>query len=161
MNNYVDVIASATRCQGGSNPNTLGNMETDGFGPCIRRARESAGISQKELADRVGVSRPYMSQIESGKIGLPGAALRRKIADALHIRHIDLLVAAGELASEEVPSAGAVREPFPEGDVRRQIVAVLADILDEHDQQIVLGLATVVQQGGLPAPEYERTEAGE
>ena len=42
---------------------------TADFGRELKRIREAAGVSQKDLADAVGIKSPSLSQIESGKIG--------------------------------------------------------------------------------------------
>lgn len=38
----------------------------DEFGKTVRLRRRSEGLSQQELADKVGISRNYLSQIERG-----------------------------------------------------------------------------------------------
>jgi Predicted transcriptional regulators len=63
-----------------------------------------AGMTQRELAERIGTSPAYLSQIERGGTKLPGADLRRGIARAFGCSHIDVLIAAGELTREEVES---------------------------------------------------------
>jgi len=77
-----------------------------GIGGYVKALREATGAGQGKLADRAGLPRPYMSQLEAGKVGLPGADIRRRLASALGISHLDLLIAAGELLSEEVVDAG-------------------------------------------------------
>lgn len=73
------------------------------LGKYIRARREAMGFpTQTSFAKRAGINSAHLNQIESGKIALPSAAMRRAIAAALDVRHVDLLVAAGELASEEV-----------------------------------------------------------
>jgi transcriptional regulator with XRE-family HTH domain len=42
-------------------------MEPDEFGLFIARHREERGLSQSALAREVGISRPYLTQIETGK----------------------------------------------------------------------------------------------
>ncbi len=37
------------------------------FGSAIRRARKDQGLSQVELAQRAGVGRPWLSELETGK----------------------------------------------------------------------------------------------
>lgn len=81
-------------------------MDVEGIGPFVRRRREELGLSQTRLAELVGTSRGYMSQIEAGRTQLPNPSLRRRLAEALGVRHLDLLIAAGELTSDEVPQAG-------------------------------------------------------
>lgn len=98
-----------------------------GFGAFVRERRERIGLSQTELADRVGIRKGYMSQIESGKIGLPNADLRRRLATALRVRHVDLLIAAGELTRDELPVVG---EPAPGSEADELLASMPEDIRD-------------------------------
>jgi len=52
----------------------------DAIGKAIKRARESAGISQKDLAERVETSATYLSQVENGK-RLPSLKLLMRCAE--------------------------------------------------------------------------------
>lgn len=36
------------------------------IGPAIRQYRKEAGLTQKELADRVGIEQSYLSRLEQG-----------------------------------------------------------------------------------------------
>lgn len=73
------------------------------MGEYIKERRLALSMSQEDLAESAGTSAAYLSQIERGKVALPGADLRRRLARVLGVRHIDLIVAAGELAPDEVP----------------------------------------------------------
>lgn len=73
-----------------------------GLGAFLRRRRAELGLTQEGVSDAAGIGRSHLSQIESGKIGLPNAGIRRKLAAALELRHVDLLIAAGELDEAEV-----------------------------------------------------------
>lgn len=74
----------------------------DGLGGFLRKRRIDLGLTQEAVSDAAGIGRSHLSQIESGKIGLPNAGIRRRLADVLEVRHVDLLVAAGELDDAEV-----------------------------------------------------------
>jgi len=58
---------------------------TDTLGGRIRLARLRYGMSQAELARRIGVSKNTMNLIESGKTSDPAVSRVRAIADTLHI----------------------------------------------------------------------------
>lgn len=45
-------------------------MRRDAVGAAIRRAREAAGMSQDDLAEASGVSRPVIARIELGNSGV-------------------------------------------------------------------------------------------
>ena len=55
----------------------------DGANP-VRVWREYRGLTQQQLADAAGISKPYLSQIESGK-RTGSAAVLRALADALAV----------------------------------------------------------------------------
>ena len=44
------------------------------FGPHIRTARKEAGITQRALAETLGITAPFLLQIEKGKRPLPDLA---------------------------------------------------------------------------------------
>lgn len=70
------------------------------FGDAVRRARETAGLTQADLAGQVGLSRPAIANIELGRQGvLLHAGL--DIAAALSVSLMDLLAAALEAARRE------------------------------------------------------------
>lgn len=72
------------------------------LGDYIVEMRNRLGINQTELSRRSGVERTTVNRIEKGVTKLPSALVRRQIANALGVRHVDLLIAAGELAENEV-----------------------------------------------------------
>ena len=63
----------------------------------IRKARKEKGITQQELAERIGVNRATISKYESGQISIPFAQFM-EIASALEIDSAEWIVAA--MASE-------------------------------------------------------------
>ncbi len=61
-----------------------------GVGVAIREFRQQAGLSQDQLADRMDMSTPYISMLESGK-RYPSIEMLIRIAIALEVRPGDLL----------------------------------------------------------------------
>lgn len=94
----------------------------EGIGAFVKATRTERGMSQTALAEMVGVTRGYLSTLESDKIGLPSADTRRRLAKALGVTHLDLLVAAGEITREEIRAAGA------EGVVERDPSSLVAQL---------------------------------
>lgn len=69
---------------------TVGRMPTFGeIGERIRAAREAEGYSQDDVAKHLGISRPVVTKIETGKKAVNGIELR-KIAEFLEVT-IDFL----------------------------------------------------------------------
>ena len=62
-------------------------------GPVIRRLREARGLTQAELADKVGVSSKAVSKWETAK-GLPDISLLQPLAGALGVSVIGLMSGA-------------------------------------------------------------------
>lgn len=56
----------------------------------VKAWREYRGLTQDALTERVGISKPFLSQIETGKRRF-GAATLRALADALGVAADDLL----------------------------------------------------------------------
>ncbi len=65
-------------------------------GSYIREQRRRAGVSLRGLAERAGVSNPYLSQIERG-LRRPSAKVLQGIAKALRISAVTLYAQAGIL----------------------------------------------------------------
>ena len=66
------------------------------LGAFIRDLRKTARISLRELADRAGVSNPYLSQIERG-LRKPSAEVLAQIAGALRVSTPLMYLRAGLL----------------------------------------------------------------
>lgn len=62
------------------------------FGLALQQARFAAGLSQRQLAERIGVTQRYIWELESGKESL---AITRLI-DALRATGADITVAVPE-----------------------------------------------------------------
>lgn len=78
-----------------------------GLAGYIKTRRGDLRIGATDLARAIGKSAAYVSQLEAGKIALPNADIRRRLARELGVSHLDLLVAAGEIDRAEIASAGA------------------------------------------------------
>src|SRR5919198_2407013 len=81
------------------------------LGDYIRRQRELSEQSMRQFAERVGISNPYLSQIERG-LRAPSEEVLRSIADALHVSADTLYEQAGVPRKEDGPPAvvTAIRE---------------------------------------------------
>lgn len=71
------------------------------LGEFIRTQRERANLSLRRLADKAGISNPYLSQIERG-IRRPSAEILKNLSRALEISSNTLYRRAG-LIDEELP----------------------------------------------------------
>jgi transcriptional regulator with XRE-family HTH domain len=102
------------------------------IGSFIRDLRENAQVSVRQLAERSGVSNPYLSQVERG-LRKPSADVLNQIAKALRISAEVLYVRAGIL------------EPSEASQVRDAIITDTA--ITERQKQILLDIyASFAQQ---------------
>lgn len=102
------------------------------IGSFIRAQREAAQVSVRQLAEKAGVSNPYLSQIERG-LRKPSADVLNQIAKALRVSAEVLYVQAGIL------------EPGKTSEVRDAIVIDTA--ITERQKQVLLDIYTsFVQQ---------------
>ena len=76
----------------------------------IKQIRERLGLSQKEFADKIGITKGYLSAIESNK-RKPG----RKIFEGIIQECLEDLVAVyGRKTETESPYSAAIAEPPPD-----------------------------------------------
>lgn len=87
------------------------------FGQALKELRRSKEVSQRELADRVGVDFSYISKIENNRMPPPAADTIERICRALDVSADDLLAMSGKVPSsikkalDESPEAiGFMRE---------------------------------------------------
>jgi transcriptional regulator with XRE-family HTH domain len=95
------------------------------IGSFIRTQREAAQVSVRQLAEKAGVSNPYLSQIERG-LRKPSADVLAQIAKALRVSAEVLYVHAGML------------EPSDPSAVRDSIVTDVA--ITERQKQVLLDI---------------------
>lgn len=88
-----------------------------GFAKQVRDRRRQEGLSQAALAEQVGISRNYLSQIERGKATNLSWQVRQSLVDQLGIAASDS-VASGTAASlPEGLEAFAEKAQLPQDDV--------------------------------------------
>lgn len=107
------------------------DMASD-IGSFIRSQRELAQVSVRQLAEKSGVSNPYLSQVERG-LRKPSADVLNQIAKALRVSAEVLYVRAGIL------------EPSDKSQVRDAIITDTA--ITERQKQVLLDIyASFTQQ---------------
>ncbi|WP_107950296.1 helix-turn-helix domain-containing protein [Lysinibacillus parviboronicapiens] len=76
-------------------------MDLIQFGSYIKELRKKKGLTLASLSALSGVSHPYLSQIENGKLkNFPSPEILIKISEPLDVRYEKLLKAAGHLDNE-------------------------------------------------------------
>ena len=110
------------------------------LGDYLREQRTQSRLSLRQLAEQVGVSNPYLSQIERG-LRRPSAEVLQQLAKALRISAEQLYIRAGIVS----PADGVG------GDVE---LAVLGDAgLTERQKQTLLDVYASFVAINEPAPD--------
>ena|SRR5688572_23901627 len=111
------------------------------LGDYLREQRTASRLSLRQLADQVGVSNPYLSQIERG-LRRPSAEVLQQLAKALRISAEQLYIRAG-IVSPDDGVGGSVE------------LAVLNDAgLSERQKQTLLDVyASFIAINDVPADQ--------
>lgn len=113
------------------------------LGDFIATQRRAAEMSLRQLADRAGISNPYVSQIERG-LRKPSAEVLNQIATALSVSAESLYVRAGIIDPDETRPTS----------VQRAVQSDPALTAAQKQALIAVYLAFVQSDGGPhPAPQ--------
>lgn len=115
------------------------------LGDFIKSRRIGANLSLRRLAERAGISNPYLSQIERG-MRKPSAEILKRLSRALSISAETLYTRAGLI--EEGPDPPAVIE------------AIEADaVLSPRQKQVLLDLyRTLASAAGAVGEQHEKSQ---
>jgi transcriptional regulator with XRE-family HTH domain len=119
------------------------DMASD-VGSFIRSLRENAQVSVRQLAEKSGVSNPYLSQVERG-LRKPSADVLSQVAKALRVSAEVLYVRAGML------------EPSDKSQVRDAIITDTA--ITEQQKQTLLDMYASFTQQNESSHEECQTES--
>ncbi|HIT76866.1 MAG TPA: helix-turn-helix transcriptional regulator [Candidatus Avipropionibacterium avicola] len=119
----------------------------ESVGEFIAQRRRAAELSLRQLAERAGVSNPYLSQIERG-LRKPSAEVLQQVAKALQVSAETLYVRAGILDPDEDPHTSF--EHVVSADPR----------LTERQRTILLDLYASFVEPLDPSPQNGTTQSG-
>lgn len=74
------------------------------LGKRIQRLRRERQMSQRELADKAGISQGYLSQLEAGEVKVPGFKTVMGLSESLNVSYYDLMGEAEPAEPEILPS---------------------------------------------------------
>jgi transcriptional regulator with XRE-family HTH domain len=152
------------------------------IGDFIKDLRQNAQISLRQLADRAGVSNPYLSQIERG-LRKPSAEVLQQIASALRVSTPAMYLRAGlldaegqqgvlaaiavdpELTMAQKQSLTQIYETFRGENARRTDIDAEPDPADlpaeDQPPADLLAAVAAVEAGGAPPPVAKPAPAPE
>jgi transcriptional regulator with XRE-family HTH domain len=114
-----------------------GRRQLEALGELIRKQRQQAELTLRDLAERANVSNPYLSQIERG-LHEPSVRVLKAIAGALNLSAEQLLVQAGVLegTEHEAPEPPTVEDavradPRLSNDQRAALMSVYKSFVED------------------------------
>jgi len=130
----------------GRRQKSTGNgAEPSPLGQWVRSVRSEQGLSQRGLADRAGISRSYLCDIERGRGSQPSIETLDKLAAALGYSRNDMLRAGGLIEGGPTDR---------QTDDERRLLAVFRD-LDDAGKALVMRFARFVH-----ADEHSWVQSG-
>ena len=122
---------AASKASGKTSKAVVGSFGT--LGDYLKEQRLGAQLSLRQLADQVGVSNPYLSQIERG-LRKPSADILQQIAKALRISAETLYIRAGILeereGTEDVAMA-VLRDPLLTEEQKQTLLRIYQSFVSE------------------------------
>ena len=121
-------------------------------GEKIKQARKEAGLTQKELGDKLGITYQQIGQYENGK-RKPKLETLQRIADALEIEMLSLLT------KEYITQTDITQKDFHDwidtlGETKSDRINELFDNLNEEGQDKAIDLVELLTK----IPEYRKDE---
>jgi transcriptional regulator with XRE-family HTH domain len=107
------------------------NALDQSFGKYLRGLRKEKGLTLREVESKSKISNAYLSQIESGKRGIPTVKVLSKLANAYGVHIADLLE---EADTNILPGEGSIFERPPTRD--SQFVSRAYDNLSEENKVV-------------------------
>lgn len=119
-------------------------------GEKIKQARKEAGLTQKELGDKLGITYQQIGQYENGK-RKPKLETLQRIADALEIEMLSLLT------KEYITQTDITQKDFHDwidtlGETKSDRINELFDNLNEEGQDKAIDLVELLTK----IPEYRK-----
>lgn len=118
--------------------------ESTNFPEALRAARTARGWTLKQLADAVGLSASYLSDLEHGRRAAPEVGRIRRLAGAMKVDHGPLVDAARRDAREAPLSLDG---PGPDGDLRDPVALALSRKWSGLSPKQVRAIARVLEGG--------------
>ncbi|CUU56338.1 Cupin domain-containing protein [Parafrankia irregularis] len=127
-------VAAATPAAGGPPP------AMRAIGTAIRAARRRAGMPMTVLAERAGVSQPYLSQLENGRNN-PSIQTLYRIANALELSPQDLLPSDADevVVTRAGTAAGTTIEDRPDAAFARVLVGAPSKLIQVQEVTVRAG----------------------
>lgn len=126
-------------------------MEQGTFGEVIKQARKVKGVSLREMASKVGISHPYLSQLENGKNNNPSIDIILDLSRELDVSFAYLVHISGVDVG--------LKKNLPEKVIN--ILKIMSPSDFEGWQNFEEFKEIFIKKGHITVKETDDTEAGE
>ncbi len=92
---------------------STGTDQGPSFGARLRSLRETAGLTQEELAGRAGLTRNAVSALERGSRKQPYPHTVRSLADALDLSEVERASLLAAVPRRDAPAPGEIPSSLP------------------------------------------------
>lgn len=96
------------------------------LGTYIKGARKNQRLTLRDVQARTGISNPYLSQLENGKIRKPSPEILHKLAECYGVEYEHLL----ELSGHPMPKGRISAQPM------RRTSSKLGDLTEEEEEKL-------------------------
>lgn len=124
------------------------------IGTRIKKFRKINGLTIRHLAEKVGVTQSYISQLENDKVN-PSLGTLKKIANALNLNMINFFERDREDDNVIVRKEERIDFSYPTGKFRSQLLA--SNIASKSMEPIY----TIIDPGGDTIEPYKHGNSGE
>src|SRR5437867_1752378 len=100
----------------------MSNMQLGSYLVAVRKRRD---LKLRDVEEATGISNPYLSQLETGKITEPSPKVLHKLAELYRVSYRTLL----ELAGHPVPGGGQVKTS--------ELAARLGPVSPDEEEELV------------------------
>jgi transcriptional regulator with XRE-family HTH domain len=124
------------------------------IGQRIKKFRTADSLTLKQLAEKVGLTQSYLSQLENDKVN-PSLGTLKKIANALHLNMIDFFSTDTGKENIVVRRHERVDFSYPAAKFRSQLLAT------NISQKTMEPIYTIIDPGGDSIEPYQHGNDGE
>lgn len=129
------------------------------FAELLRDHRLKAGLSQEDLAKRIGVNRAYIAMLETGRRRNPSRQKLSSIVIALGLSDLEIQQIALSLGDATPPESGATPSTSPVLDALAELLALPANspLIREKLGEVYKRLSAALSERGVTPQQKKET----
>ena len=125
-------------------------MNIKEIGSFLRKQRKKLDLTMKQVAEHVGVSENYISEIERGKGKIPSDEVLSRLANVYHVEELDLFNAFDKIplgVSSEISRSETLKRTLYDIEKSTELTDAEKDELYEEIRNLYRGLIEKNREG--------------